>query len=90
MASLKFKIRASNGTYMKDGEEKRRYMEIGAVFENNGRLSGKLESIPVGWDGHFFLNVPDDKPQQRSGGQQQRNTGESGGIPSEPGEQIPF
>jgi hypothetical protein len=67
--ALKFKIRAKVGTYMKDGVEKNAYKDIGAVFEKDGQLSGKLELIPAGaWDGFFYLNTPEDRAQQQGQG----------------------
>lgn len=45
---------AANGTYMKDGEEKRNYVTIGSLFQkDDGSFVMKLDSIPAGnnWDG---------------------------------------
>lgn len=51
---------ATVGTYTdRDGNEKRRYQNCGAVFEKDGKLSLKLEAIPVGdWNGWFNLYEP--------------------------------
>lgn len=75
--ALKFKIKAKTGTYTdKQGQQKNAYREIGAVFEKEGQLSAKLETIPVGWDGFMYLNVPEERPAQGQGG-----GGASGSIP---------
>jgi len=54
-----YNIRAITGTYQKDGEEKSRYQNIGVVFETkSGGLMGKLETVPVNWDGTLFFSEP--------------------------------
>lgn len=60
MAIKKYDAAVSTGEYQdKNGETKKRWMNVGVVFENdNGQLSLKLETIPVGpgWSGwiNFF------------------------------------
>ena len=48
-------ITVVTGSYInKMGEEKKRYQNIGSVFEDNGNLKIKLDVIPLpkgGWDG---------------------------------------
>lgn len=43
------------GTYNnKDGQEKKRYLTIGGIFEDGGNLKVKIDSTPFmkgGWDG---------------------------------------
>ena len=62
---------ATVGTYKdRNGEEKKRYVNVGNVFENDkGQLSLKLDSVPVGneWSGwvSFF------EPKERDGQQRQ-------------------
>ena len=73
MASRKkYEAVAIIGTYTaSNGAEKKRYITVGTVFENDdGRLSLKLDAVPVGqeWSGwiSFF------EPKEREQGQQQR------------------
>lgn len=90
------------GTYKdkQTGEEKKRYATVGTVFENDeGKLSLKLDTIPVGpgWSGfiQFF------EPRQQDGGQQRQQLPPgrqvSRGMPPAPpaqsaddGDHIPF
>lgn len=74
--SKKFDVVAITGKYTNsNGEEKSRYVTIGAVIETSKGLSLKLEAVPVGWDGWAGLYEPKakdgaparGKPQQRGG-----------------------
>jgi hypothetical protein len=71
MAKKIYNAVATVGTYKdRDGEEKKRYVNVGSVFENDkGQLSLKLDSVPVGneWSGwvSFF------EPKERDGQQRQ-------------------
>lgn len=64
----KWDVVAITGKYTdRDGNEKRRYQNCGAVFETDKGLSLKLEAIPVGdWNGWFSLYEPrtDARPAQ--------------------------
>lgn len=60
-----YEVTAVTGTYEKDGETKKRYMNIGSVIETKNGLSLKLEAIPVGWDGWAYLNEPQQREQQQ-------------------------
>jgi len=42
----------------KNGEEKKQYLTIGSVLENEKGFSLKLNSIPLGWDGWAGMYVP--------------------------------
>jgi hypothetical protein len=59
-------ITVVTGSYInKMGEEKKRYQNIGTVFEDNGNLKIKLDVIPLpkgGWDG--WANCYDPKPYE--------------------------
>ena len=59
-------ITVVTGSYVnKMGEEKKRYQNIGSVFEDNGNLKIKLDVIPLpkgGWDG--WANCYDPKPYE--------------------------
>lgn len=66
-------------THYKDsqGNEKKRYHNVGVVMSTRNGDMLKLESLPIGWDGWAYLNDPkerEDKPvkpaQANSGGQQ--------------------
>jgi hypothetical protein len=51
-------------SYTSNGEEKTKWINCGAVFDSNGKMSAKLDSIPVGFDGWFKFFEP--KPRQDS------------------------
>ena len=67
---IAFELMASVGKYTSNGEEKTRWQRVGAVFEKDGRLSIKLDAIPVGneWNGWLSCFEPKqrDAPQQSS------------------------
>ena len=73
--SRKYEVVAVTGKYQdRDGNEKSRYMTIGAVIETRNGLMLKLEANPVGWDGWAYLNEPkprDGQSQQRQAPRQQ-------------------
>jgi hypothetical protein len=69
MATKKFDAVATVGEYTdSQGNKKKRYLNVGAVFENNkGDLSLKIESIPVGgdWNGWVsFYVTKESQPRQ--------------------------
>ena len=74
-AHKKYDAVATIGTYKdRNGDEKKRYTNVGTVFENeDGRLSLKLDTVPVGqeWSGwiSFF------EPKERDGQQGQGDNG---------------
>lgn len=78
MAKLKYEAVATTGEYTnKQGEKKKRYTRVGNVFEDDqGRLSLKLDVIPVGpgWSGYISFYEPkrDDRPAQSSPRPQQQ------------------
>lgn len=56
---IKFELVAKSGTYEKNGETKTRYHTCGIVLERqDGSLSAKIESLPVGFDGWLNLWEP--------------------------------
>lgn len=67
---------ATIGTYTdRNGTEKKRYLKIGVLFESDeGRLSLKLDAIPVcpGWSG-FVSFFEDDRQSLPDGRQAQRS-----------------
>ena len=60
MATKKYDVVAVTGTYKdRDGNEKKRYLNVGVVFESDKGLSMKLECVPVGeWNGWLSLYEP--------------------------------
>jgi hypothetical protein len=68
MATKRYDVVAVTGTYMdRNGIEKKRYMNCGAIFETEKGLSLKLEAYPVGGEGWFLLFEPrESEPPQPS------------------------
>lgn len=84
--SKKFDVVAITGKYTNsNGEEKSRYVTIGAVIETSKGLSLKLESVPVGWDGWAGLY----EPKAKDGAPAQRQSGRRGGDDRDE-DSIPF
>jgi len=70
MATVRYEVKAKNGTYKSNGEEKTRWHQMGVCFQNDkGQLSLKIDSIPVNWDGWISLFEP--KPKEGAQPQQQ-------------------
>lgn len=89
----KYEVVAVTGKYTdREGNEKSRYVNIGAIIETRNGHMLKLEAVPVGWDGWAYLNEPKERDQaQRGGGsasgQQQAKSEPDGGMPDD---DIPF
>lgn len=68
----KFDAVATIGTYKVNGEEKKRYLNVGAVFEdeNDGRLSMKLDAVPVSkdWSGWISFYEPQARGERPAAG----------------------
>ena len=63
--SKKYDVVAVTGKYQdRDGNEKSRYMNIGAVINTRNGFMLKLEGVPVGWDGWAYLNEPKERDGQ--------------------------
>ena len=82
MASKKtHDVVATVGTYKdrQSGEDKKRYQNVGSAFtDDDGRISIKLDAVPVGpeWSGWLSLYLPkDDRGQAR---QERRDSAPSG------------
>lgn len=94
MATKRYDVVAVTGTYTdRNGVERKRYLNCGAVFETERGLSLKLESIPVGFDGWFQLYEPrEEQSAPRQSGPQsvarQRRLAAGGGEDFE--DDIPF
>lgn len=62
------KIVASNGSYTKDGVEKKRWVNVGTLFQgDDGNLSIKMDVVPVGpnWSGWFSCFDLDAKKESK-------------------------
>jgi hypothetical protein len=65
MAIKRYDVVAVTGSYTdRNGVEKRRYMNCGAIFETEKGLSLKIEALPVAFDGWFQLYEPRAEQQQ--------------------------
>ena len=85
-------IVATTGTYVKDGQEKKRYLTVGTLFMyDDGGMSIKLDAIPTSFDGSLSVYERENRQQSNQGHQnykQQMPQGQ-GNIPVEH-ESIPF
>jgi hypothetical protein len=87
MAKKVFDAVATTGTYTdRSGAEKKRYQTVGAVFEDDkGRMSLKIEAIPVGewngWVSFFTPKEPVKKADAPSG---------NSGVGNDLDQEIPF
>lgn len=71
----------------KDGNEKTRYITIGVLFQrDDGSLTAKIESVPVGFTGwvNFWEPKEDDGKGQRTGGGNTRGGNPDDSIPFAP------
>jgi hypothetical protein len=63
-----YEVTAAGEKYTaKDGTEKTKWIRIGSVIQTkSGKMSLKLETIPLNWDGWASLMEPrEDAPKQR-------------------------
>lgn len=98
MATKVYDVVAVVGTYMKDGVEKKRYKNCGAVFQNENGYFMKLDSLPVGNEWNGFLSLFEPKNQQQGApqqGQQSQGSGaaqsqQEGGAGGDFDDDIPF
>ena len=97
MGKMVYKLAKKVGTYTnQNGEEKSRWMNCGIVIQSdNGNLSLKLESLPVGMaseDGEagiWFSLFPHDPNEQRQGGGRRPKDAFGHGIPPQGMPQVP-
>ena len=71
----RFDVCVSTGTYMKDGEERKRWSKIGVAFKGeDGSMYGTIDMIPLTEGGKikFTLFEPKDDQAQAKPVQQQR------------------
>lgn len=106
MTKKVYDVVATVGEYTtKSGEKKKRYMTVGACFQNEqGRMSIKLEAVPVGqdWSGWLSLyepkNATDDEARRKMHGSDAHNQAKSNGYQPQrdnsatdaEGDDIPF
>lgn len=65
MAKKLYNVVAITGKYTnRQGEEKNRYVTIGAVIQTDKGMSLRLEAVPVGWDGWAGLYEPQEEEQK--------------------------
>lgn len=71
--SKKYDVVAVTGKYTdREGNEKNRYLNIGAVIQTRNGFMVKLEAVPVGWDGWAYLNEPKERDGQQTARQPQQ------------------
>jgi hypothetical protein len=87
----KYDAVATIGEYTtKTGEKKKRYLTVGAVFEDEaGRLSFKLDGLPVGpeWSGWISFYEPMARPEQQEASRRRESLKPA---PLEDEKEIPF
>jgi hypothetical protein len=60
--------------YERNGEEKKRYINIGSVFSGDKGMSIKLDTTPLGWDGWAQFYEPKPREEQPPQKQQQQRS----------------
>lgn len=87
MASKKYDVVFITGKYTdRDGNEKARFANIGAVISTDKGFRLKLETVPVNWDGWAMLKEPQPRDQQAPAQQQTAPVN----SPADPSDDIPF
>ena len=78
-------IVATVGTYQKDGQEKKKYLTVGALFiYDDGGMSIKIDALPTNFDGNLSIYARENNNQQQNnqnsgqGGYQQQNNNQGG------------
>jgi len=101
MATKKYEAVATIGKYTdRQGNEKKRYLNVGTVFEDDqGRLSLKLDAIPVGQEWSGWISFFEPKPREMSPAQQAHSEAKANGYQpgsttdggfKDMGDEIPF
>ena len=92
MAIKRYDVVAVTGSYTdRNGVEKRRYLNCGAVFETDKGLSQKLEAVPLGSEGWFQLYEPrTEAPPQQTGRPHASRHGEPEQAEADFEDDIPF
>lgn len=92
MAKRTHDVVATIGKYVKDGEEKKRYLTVGSAFTSeNGSISIKLDAVPVSPEWSGFLSLYPVKQQEQVSRQERQHTqAKSNGYQPQPDDDIPF
>ncbi len=96
--ALKYKLVVANGKYTSQGEEKTRWLNIGAIMTTKkGGLVMKLDAVPTHvidqqgestpWDGWIKMFAADDRQEASRQPSQQARTEDRGGMEFD---NIPF
>ena len=90
-----YDMTAVTGEYQSGGQTKKRYQNIGAVFEReDGSMCAKIENIPVGpgWNGWINFFEPRERNQGVDTGTSQGGGQSYGGSPASDDldQDIPF
>lgn len=82
MATKKYEAVATIGKYTdRNGQEKKRYINVGTVFEDDqGRLSLKLDAVPVGQEWSGWISFFEPKPREMSPAQQAHSEAKANGY----------
>jgi hypothetical protein len=72
----------TNGKYMKDGQEKTRYLTVGKLLQrDDGSVCLKLDALPVGGDFEGWINFYDLDEDRQQAPAQAAPTGVSEDVP---------
>lgn len=84
---------ATVGTYKSNGEEKKRYSTVGSAFtDDQGRISIKLDTVPVSpdWSGWLSLYPAKERDSQERPARQQSTQRRQDPPPAMEDDDIPF
>jgi hypothetical protein len=91
MARLVGKIACPNGTYMKDGVEKTKWLNVGVLLETDKGFRIKLDCMPIDPGEGWFQVFEEDKQAQPVAGGFRDNPAPAAPAPEKAGEpDIPF
>lgn len=80
---------APNGKYIKDGEEKTRWLKCGIVLETDNGMRIKLEAVPVGTgEGGIWFSVFEKDHDSTSAPKRAEKPAQA--APAEPDDELPF